>query len=283
MSNIAESLDKAATILGSAEIADSRREAISLFCFAIGKDRAFLIAHPECELSEEEGKFFDSIVKRRADREPFHHITGVKEFYGFDFQVSPDVLIPRPETEMLVSGSIEILTGKEAPAFCEVGVGSGCIAVSVLHNAVFATAVGIDISDAALKIARRNAEIHDVINRLELIISDVFSGLENERFDLIVSNPPYIPFGEIEGLQREVRDFEPRVALTDGANGLSVIERIIRQSPAFLKPGGSLLLEIGINQAEAVNAMFNPKIWANVEIVPDFQGILRMISATLVY
>lgn len=282
MSNIAESLDKAAAVLLSAEIADPRREADSLLCFATGKDRAFLIAHPEYVLQTDEAAFFHSIVKRRSDREPFHHITGIKEFYGLDFQVSPDVLIPRPETEMLVAKSIEILTAKEGPSFCEVGVGSGCIAISALYHLPFASAVGLDISGAAITIARRNAENHDVLDRLELLVSDVFSGLEQERFDLIVSNPPYVPVDDIAGLQREVRDFEPHRALTDGGNGLSVIEKIFQQSPEYLKPCGSVLIEIGFNQAKAVNAMFDPKVWANVEIVPDFQGIPRMACARLI-
>ena len=279
MSNIAESLELASIILSAAEIVDSRREASSLLCLALGKDRSFLIAHPEYVLKADEAAFFHSIVKRRSDREPFHHITGVKEFYGLDFQVSPDVLIPRPETEMLVARSIEILTAKEGSSFCEVGVGSGCIAIAVLHHLPHASAVGLDISETAIAIARRNAEHHRVLDRLRLLRSDIFNGLGHEPFDLIVSNPPYIPFEDIAGLQREVRDFEPHLALTDGGNGLSVIEKISQQSPAYLKPHGYLLFEIGIDQVEDVNAMFDPKIWTNVEIVPDFQGIPRMVCA----
>ncbi len=279
MPNIAESLANAATILKAAEIADPRREASSLLCFAIGKDRTFLIAHPEYKLQAHELGLFDSIVKRRAHREPFHHITGIKEFFGLDFQVSPDVLIPRPETEMLVAKSIEVLGEKTLPVFCEVGIGSGCIAISVLYHLLTASAVGLDISEAAINIARRNADHYQVLDRLQLLPSDVFSGLPSERFDLIVSNPPYIPFENIANLQRDVRDFEPRLALTDGGNGLSMIERIVQRSPDFLKPCGSLVLEIGINQAGDVKEMFDTEIWAEVQILPDFQGIPRMVCA----
>ena len=279
MMNIAESLIKAEAALKSAKIENPWREAASLLCFAIGKDRTFLIAHPEYELQSEQNNLFTSIIKRRADREPFHHITGVKEFYGLDFEVSPDVLIPRPETEMLVAGSIEILAAIEGASFCEVGVGSGSIAISVLHHLPQASAVGLDISEAAIAVARRNAERHNVLDRLELLLSDVFSGLGQPRFELIVSNPPYVPVEEIGSLQREVRDFEPHLALTDGGNGLSIIEKIIQRSPFYLKPQGHLVLEIGINQSDAVTAMFDPEIWTNVDIVADFQGIPRMVVA----
>ena len=183
---------------------------------------------------------------------------------------------------MLVEKSIGLLAGMDAPVFCDVGVGSGCIAISVLHHVPSATAIGLDISDAALAVTRRNAQIHDVHDRLRLLHSDVFSGLKEEHFDLIVSNPPYIPVKDLAGLQVEVRDFEPHLALTDGAGGLSIIEKIIRQSPPFLKPGGSLVLEIGINQSEAVNNMFTPKTWTDIHFVPDFQGISRMVYAELI-
>ena len=281
MSNISESLNKAAAVLLSAEIDDPRREATSLLCFALGKDRTFLIAHPEYELDRDEADLFDSVVKRRANREPFHHITGVKEFYGLDFIVSPDVLIPRPETEMLVAKSINILSLIDKPVFCEIGVGSGCIAISILRHVLPATAVGLDISEAAVAIASRNATNHDVQERLRLVNSDIFGGLKHQSFDLIVSNPPYIPVEDIASLQPEVKDFEPHLALTDGAGGLSVIEKIIIESPRFLKSGCPLVMEIGIGQAGAVRAMFDPDLWRSVEIVPDFQAIPRMVCAVL--
>jgi release factor glutamine methyltransferase len=281
MVNITESLDHAAAVLDSAGIDDPRREAVSLLSFALGKDRAFLIAHPEYSLDGGEAELFDQIIKRRASREPFHHIVGVKEFYGLDFKISADVLIPRPETEMLAARSIEILAGKDGPTFCEVGVGSGCIAISVLHNLGAARAVGLEKSSSSLAIARLNAERHGVTERFRLVPSDVFSAIDNERFDLIVSNPPYIPAKDVAGLQPEVREYEPHSALTDGADGLSIIEELVNRSPAFLKPGGHLVLEIGVNQAEAVKAMFGVLDWENVEFVSDFQGIPRMAVARL--
>jgi release factor glutamine methyltransferase len=247
--------------------------------FALRKDRAFLVAHPEYELSSEEERRFREFLRRRAEREPFQHITGRQEFFGLDFVVTKDVLIPRPETELIVENAIEILREKENPVFGEVGVGSGCISVSILHEVKTATAIGLEISEKAIEIARLNAENNEVSNRLSLKISDVFAALENEKFDLIVSNPPYISREDIETLQPEVKNYDPLDALTDGADGLSIIEKIVREAPEFLKPAGFLLLEIGINQADKVREMFRAETWQSVEILPDLQGIARTVKA----
>ncbi len=279
MPNITEMLKNATEILQESGIAEPRREANSLLIFALKKDRTFLIAHDDYELSEEEETKFQSFLQRRANREPFQYITGIKEFYGLDFWVTPDVLIPRPETEIVVENAIEILKKCENPRFCEVGVGSGCISIAILYNVEESSANGLDISQKALEIAKQNAKNHRVSERLKLKISDVFDNLNEEKFDLIVSNPPYIPHDDIENLQTEVRDFEPLTALTDGKNGLSIIEKIITDAPRFLKPDGFLLMEIGYGQAETVKEFFHAKLWQNVEILPDFQGIPRTIKA----
>jgi len=279
MPNIAESLKKAASALDSAKIDSPRREAVSLLCFALGRERAFLIAHPEYKLSLDEASSFGSIVRRRTRREPYHHITGVKEFYGLDFIVSPDVLIPRPETEMLVENSIDLMRKKAEPFFCEVGVGSGCVAVSILDALPRSSAVGLEISKAAIEIASENSVMHGVSDRFEIRHSDIFSALKSEKFDLIVSNPPYIPADDLKSLQPEVKDFEPRIALTDGGDGLSIIKTIVRQSPKFLRSGGNLLIEIGIGQAENVLAFIDERWWKKVEILDDFREIPRMVYA----
>jgi release factor glutamine methyltransferase len=282
MSSVAENIRIAAQVLEQSGIGESRREASSLLVFALRKDKSFLIAHPEYELSPEEETRFREFLARRAAREPFQHITGKQEFYGLDFVVTKDVLIPRPETELLVENAIRILKDRENPAFCEIGVGSGCISVSILHEVKTATAVGLDISEKALEIAALNALNNGVAEQLKLEISDVFAALrQNASFDLIVSNPPYIPREEIKDLQPEVRDFDPLDALTDGGNGLSIIEKITRDAPRFLKSGGSLLLEIGFSQSAKVREMFSPEIWQSVEILPDLQGIPRTVVAHL--
>lgn len=276
---ISEILKYATEVLQSSGIAEPRREANSLLAFALEKDRTFLIAHSEYELSDEEEKRFREFLRRRANREPFQHITGRQEFYGLDFEVSKDVLIPRPETELIVENAILILREKEDSSFCEIGVGSGCISVSILHNVETARAIGLDVSDKALQIAGRNAEKHEVSARLELKNSDVFAVLTEEKFDLIVSNPPYISIEDFLELQTEVKNFEPRNALTDEQNGLSIIEKIISQSPNFLEPKGFLLLEIGFGQAEKVREMFSTEIWRTVEILADLQSIPRTVKA----
>jgi release factor glutamine methyltransferase len=281
MPNIAETLRKATEILRESGLDEPRREAGSLLAFALRKDRTFLITRSEYELSSGEAAAFQTLLQRRAGREPLQYITGKQEFYGLDFTVTPDVLIPRPETEMIVENAIEILNPRKSARFCEIGVGSGCISVAILHNLEAASALGLDVSEKALKIARMNAEKHGVSARFELRISDVFDALTGERFDLIVSNPPYIPRAEIAGLQAEVRDFEPLNALTDGGDGLSIIEKIVRRAPRFLKPGGFLLMEIGFGQAEAVKSLFDPKIWRLVEVLPDLQAIPRTVRSRL--
>jgi release factor glutamine methyltransferase len=281
LSSISEILKKATEVLQSSGIAEPRREAGSLLAFALQKDRTFLITRNDYELSNDEETKFQAVLKRRAAREPLQYITGRQEFYGLDFIVTPDVLIPRPETEMIVENAVGILKTRENSRFCEIGVGSGCISVSILHNTKAASAMGLDVSEKALKIAELNAENHRVADRLRLKVSDVFGALSVEKFALIVSNPPYIPREDIPNLQAEVRDFEPVNALTDGGDGLSIIEKIVCAAPQFLTPGGFLLLEIGFRQAEAVNALFDAEIWRSVEILPDLQGIPRMVKSQL--
>ncbi|MCA1639234.1 MAG: peptide chain release factor N(5)-glutamine methyltransferase [Acidobacteria bacterium] len=165
--------------------------------------------------------------------------------------------------------------------FCEVGIGSGCISVSILHKVKTAKAIGLDISATALEIARTNAEAHRVLERLKLEKSDVFEVLCDEKFDLIVSNPPYVPSKDVETLQAEVRNFEPLLSLTDGKDGFSIIEKIIDGAPKFLKENGLLLMEIGFNQASKVEEMFSPDIWCIINILPDLQGVPRMVKAQI--
>ena len=280
MPNISETLKQATEILQASGIVEARREAKSLLAFVLDKNQTFLVAHSEYELSVEEKTQFQAVLERRASREPFQYIVGRQEFCGLDFTVTKDVLIPRLETEMLVEAAIEIL--RKNARFCEVGIGSGCISVSILHQVKTASAIGLDASERALAIAERNAKTHRVLERLELKLSNVFDNLQDEKdekFDLIVSNPPYISSEEMKTLQREVRDFEPHIALTDGKNGLSIVEKIIGTAPNFLKADGFLLMEIGFNQAIKVREMFDKTIWREVEILPDIQSILRMVKA----
>src|SRR5690606_30036361 len=233
---IDEAVRRAAKELEKAGIDEPFREANLLLGHVLNTSRAYLISHGADELSDEHAAAFFAAARRRAAHEPFHYITGEKEFYGLPFYVDRSVLIPRPETEILVGDAIEFLNDRPSPTFMEIGAGSGCISVSILHNLRQVTAVGGDISEAALKTAAANAERHSVAGRLRLFVSDVFSAIPDERFDLIVSNPPYVPVGDVETLEKDVRDFEPRDALTDGtADGLATVRRIVREAPKFLK------------------------------------------------
>ncbi len=274
---IADCLKDAAAKLRFAGVAQPERETASLLMFALKRDRTFLIAHNEYELEASEIGSFESYISRRSSREPFQHIVGKQEFYGLDFEVSPDVLIPRPETELLVETAIDVLRDLKDPRFCEIGTGSGCIAVSVLHELKNSRAFAVDISEQAIKIARLNAHSNGVSERIDLAVSDVFSSIADQKFDVILSNPPYIPIADIATLQAEVRDFDPLLALTDGGDGLSIINKIVVESPKFLVPGGSLLIEIGFGQSEMVAAMFDKNIWNEVKFLHDLQGIPRVV------
>jgi release factor glutamine methyltransferase len=282
MSSVSESIAKAESILATNGIVEARREAASLVMLALKRDRTFLYAYPDHLLTDSETATLNSLVTRRAAREPLQYISGTQEFYGLDFEVTPDVLIPRPETEMVVEHAIPLLTTLSRQRLCEIGIGSGCIAVSMLHHLPEATAVGLDVSPAALKVARRNANRLGTGDRLQLFESDIFSNCPDERFEMIVSNPPYVPSSDIDGLQPEVRDFEPHLALTDGRDGLSIISTIVKQSPHFLKSGGFLLMEMGFNQSSLVVDMFEADLWEPPELFPDLQGIPRLVRSELI-
>jgi len=280
---IAEALRGAAEALRVAGLSEARREAGSLVAFAAGRDRTFLLTHPEAPLTRAEAARLRAAVARRAAGEPLQYITGRQEFYGLEFEVNPDVLIPRPETELLVETALELLRDTPSPFICDVGTGSGCVAVSLLHARPDARACALDISPDALRVAARNAARHGVAARFTPLVSDCFDALRETRqdaprFHAVVSNPPYVAERDLAGLQREVRDHEPRVALTPGGDGLSVIRRLFEEAPDFLVPGGHLLIEIGYDQHERVRQLVRPAVWTLLDIHRDLQGIPRTVA-----
>lgn len=280
---LAEATREGARILQSSGVTQARREAASLLAHAIKRNLTFLLTHPEHPLTNRDASRFRAMVERRAAGEPLQYITGRQEFYGLEFEVTPDVLIPRPETELLVEKALELLREcDDAPSICDVGTGSGCIAVTLLHERKppVARVTGLDISPAALEVAARNAARHNVRERLDLVASDCFAALAGgrARFSMIVSNPPYIAEDAIVGLQREVRFFEPRLALTPGTDGLSIIRRLLTDAPPFLFPGGHLLLEIGFDQHSAVRELVDTLVWRLLDIYRDLQGIPRIVA-----
>jgi len=273
--NIAEALREATEILQNAGVPEARREAGSLLSFVIGKNRTFLISHAEDDVDDSRLAQFRNAVERRAAGEPLQYITGVQDFFGREFRVTPDVLIPRPETELLVEAALEV--NKTATLICDIGTGSGCIAATLLCELNDARAVAVDKSPAALEVAKFNAKNLSVLDRVEFVISDCFDSLEPREFDLLVSNPPYVAADVLAGLQREVRDHEPVVALSPGPDGLSIIRRLVHDAPAFLKPNGHLIMEIGFDQGEAVQQLIDANVWELREIRPDLQGIPRIV------
>lgn len=280
--SIAGAIVEAAQVLRRSGVPEARREAGSLLAQTVTRDRTFLITHAGELLALEDVKRFREFVARRADGEPLQYITGHQEFFSLDFTVTPAVLIPRPETELLVETALSLLRDtNQPPLICDVGTGSGCIAITLLHELPQARAVALDISPPALRVAADNAVRHNVSERLSLIASDCFAALNPalERFSMIASNPPYVTARAFEGLQREVREHEPRIALTPGADGLLIIRRIIADAPRFLHSGGHLLLEIGFDQHEAVPQLFDSNIWELLDIYKDLQGIPRTVVA----
>lgn len=275
--SIAQVLAEASEILRSAGVPEARREAGSLLAFVCGRDRTFLIAHAEHVLNEIETTRFSQFIQRRAAGEPHQYITGMQDFYSRQFKITKDVLIPRPETELLVEAALRFLDPEVATKICDVGTGSGCIAITLVCERQAAAATALDISNAALLVAAENAALHGVTDRVSFMQSDCFSALPTgSRFDLVVSNPPYVAAGAIDGLQREVRDHEPRVALSPGSDGLSIIRRLLNEAPLFLKPDGCLIFEMGFDQSEKVRELVDPSLWILSDILPDLQGIPRI-------
>jgi release factor glutamine methyltransferase len=273
--SIERTIQEGAKILQDAAVDEPRREAASLLAHVLGRDRSFLIAHSNDSLPDELSQTFRNLITRRSQGEPLQYITGHREFFKLEFEVSPAVLIPRPETELIVEAALELCKEEPAPIIAEIGTGSGCIAISILHELGDAVAVATDISDAALLMARRNAERHGVHERLTLIRSDCFAAVPNTKlFSLIVSNPPYVSDEELEHLGPEVR-FEPRAALAGGKDGLVVVRRLLNEARPFTRSQGHLVFEIGFGQSAAVEQLIDRRVWKLVEIRKDLQGIPR--------
>ncbi len=275
--SISKAILEGAQKLSAAGVAEARRESGSLLAHAIGRDRTFIVTHADQPLEAVAVAAFQKLIERRAAGEPLQYLTGQEEFFKLDFEVTPGVLIPRPETELVVEIALELLKGNLDPFVADIGTGSGCIAISLLHELRDAQAIATDISAAALSVARRNAERHGVTDRLTVIESDCFAKVNAGRpFSLIASNPPYIRDDEIGTLQREV-GFEPRTALAGGPDGLDIVRRLLDEAAPFLAEDGHFVLEIGFGQSALVEQLINREIWELIEMRPDLQGIARTV------
>jgi release factor glutamine methyltransferase len=268
---------------------------------ALGRDRTWLYTHPEHPLDPARSQFYLALIARRAAGEPTQYLTGKQEFWALEFEVSPAVLIPRPETEHVIEVALERLgqrgikinmkTGAPSPTLhiADVGTGSGCIAVALAHELPHAEIIATDISAAGLEVARRNASRHQVAGRIKFVetnllenvsVSPPATGHSPLLFDLIVSNPPYIAHRDAASLPTEVRDHEPNSALFGGPSGIEIYAHLIKQSGDMLRPGGCLVLELGYDSADPVRKMFHGEHrWANMSITNDLAGIPRVIAA----
>ena len=277
--SIAQAVLEATQVLREVGVPEAAREAGSLLAHTLACDRGFIITHADEALSEQAIKTFKEYVERRAAGEPLQYITGHQAFFNLDFEVTRNVLIPRPETELLVEIALDLLPTADEFFVCDVGTGSGCIAITILHERSSARALGIDISQPALQVAQRNATRHGVADRFRLVASDCFSTLNTARsFSMIVSNPPYVATAAFPGLQREVREHEPRIALLAGTDGLSVIRRLLEEAPNFLVEHGYFLFEIGYDQHEAVERLIDKRLWEVLDTHKDLQGIPRTVA-----
>jgi release factor glutamine methyltransferase len=270
-----------------------------LMMFTLNCDRAYLFAHPERELTADEAKRYDTALAERARGVPAQYITGHQEFWGMDLIVTPAVLIPRPETEHLIEAVLELQASdlgrriadtntestqriktqnpRSSVRIVDVGTGSGCIALTLAKEIPRAEIYATDISSAALEVARVNAARHQLESRIHFREADLLDRFENNFFDLVVSNPPYVGESEIDSVQLEVRKFEPRDAVFAGPKGTEVIERLIPQARAALKPGGWLVMEISETIAEEVKQVLVD--WSDVRVRPDLQSIPRIVQA----
>jgi len=258
-----------------AHLSSVRADAELLLMRAANIDRAFLLTHPDVSLTPEQLATYNQWIERRAQHEPIQYIIGEQEFYGLPLRVTPDVLIPRPETEHLVEAALQRLPHNLPLRIVDVGTGSGAIAIALAHALPQASVTALDTSPAALAVARQNAQRHDVASRIRFLESDLLAAVATEIFDAIVSNPPYV--SELEVLEPQVRDYEPHAALFAGRSGLDIYQRLIPQARQCLRPQGWLLMEIGHGQRDALASLLTG--WNDIDFVSDLQGIPRVAIA----
>lgn len=286
---LCEALKNGVLKLKNAGIEEYENDAWLLLSFAAGVSRAYYYAHSENVLPEEQCFAYLQYIDRRASRVPLQHITHQAYFMGYEFYVDESVLIPRQDTEVLVEECLKAMKGVPSPRILDMCTGSGCILTSLLLERTDAAGAGADISKDALKTAERNAETLGTRERSEFILSDLFSAPyfdeiyrhKERKYDILVSNPPYIRTEVIGTLSREVKDHDPGIALDGGTDGLYFYREITNAAAGYLKPGGKLLYEIGYDQAEDVREILSLGGFKNIHIVKDLSGLDRVAAAEL--
>lgn len=281
---ISSALMQARSLLDANGVSNSRLDALILLSHAISisgvsfsKDQVLL--NPYMELNEEQIASFFDLILRRTKREPVSHIINKREFFGEEFFVNKNVLDPRPDSESLIELVLKNFPQESSQQleFLELGVGSGCLTVSLLKLYPLSKAIGVDISQEALDICQRNANNHQVQGNLELLKSDLFNSIENKKFDLIISNPPYISAQEIETLEPEVKIYEPIMALDGGEDGLDFYRRIASQAKDFLNNDGKVIVEIGYGQEDQVTDIFLESNFVLIDKELDLSSVVRVL------
>ncbi|MCX7559592.1 peptide chain release factor N(5)-glutamine methyltransferase [Sulfitobacter sp. F26204] len=274
MSTAAQAMAAAASRLRAAGVPDPARDARLLLAHAASVDAARITLIAPEEIAPEIAERYDNLIALRAIRVPVSQLVGARAFYGRDFKISREVLDPRPETETLV----DLALSAPFDRVLDLGTGSGCILVTLLAERGDALGVGVDLSEAACLQASANAILHGVADRARILQSDWFDAVEG-RFDLIVANPPYLAPGELADVAPELRDHEPRMALTDGLDGLSVYREIAAQAQSYLTAQGRVMVEIGWQQGDSVREIFKGAGWAGVDVAQDLDGRARVVCA----
>lgn len=254
-------------------------EASALLSCALDIDSIEIYADPQREVSPERAEIYQNFLERRIDSEPNSYITGFKEFYSKRFEVNPSVLIPRPETELLVEKALNLIPKKGSFIIVDIGTGSGCIGVTLSALREDITVIATDTSSIALKTAKHNSFINKVSDKISFIKVDLLTCFKENSFDIVVSNPPYISVYDYTNLQKEITDFEPKIALVSGKDGLNHIRRVVSDSKTVLKPGGWCLLEVGIGQSNCVKGLFERVGFINISSTTDLNGVERVVKA----
>ena len=245
----------------------------------IRKDRKFILLNPDKKLNQSDQESFKNLIIKRSKRKPLAYLTGIKSFWNNDFKINEKVLIPRPDSEIIIEQVLDIFKNKNNLNFLEVGIGSGCIALSILREKKAFLATGVDLSQDCIKICKYNADKLGVANRIKLLKSDV-DNLIFRKYDFIISNPPYIKKFDLNKLKKEVKNYEPRLALDGGIDGLSVIRKVIKKSSELIKKQGKIFLEIGYGQKEPVKKMLKENNFYINKITKDLAKNDRCVIST---
>ncbi len=277
--NIESAIKNACRVLKENKISSALLDSELLLSEVIKKDRKFILLNLDRKLNKSDQDSFNDLILERSKGKPIAHLIGLKSFWNYTFKVNEKVLIPRPETEIIVEQVLKIYKNKDNINFLEVGIGSGCISLSILKEKKFFLATGVDLSQDCIKICRYNASKLGVNNRIKLIKTDV-DNLIFRKYDLIISNPPYIKKLDLSKLDREIKNYEPKLALDGGLKGLSVIRKVIKRSSGLIKKRGKLILEIGYDQREQVKKMLNEYNFFINEILKDLSNKDRCIIST---